>query len=220
MPTFMIDSLGLTFQQRLFKRAFDIVFSLLALVITAPLQIIIAIAVCANSHGSALYSQDRITLSGKIYKVYKFRTMVDAAEEKFGAYQSSMDDERVTPIGRLLRNTHLDELPQFVNILKGDMSTVGPRSDRPTTVGEFEDNIPGYNQRLKVKSGLTGLAQIYGKYNSSPEDKLRFDMMYIKNYSFLNDMKIILQTIRTMLPSKNDYNVPEENIENWEFKIK
>jgi len=220
MPTFMIDSLGLTFQQRLFKRAFDIVFSLLALVITAPLQIIIAIAVCANSHGSALYSQDRITLSGKIYRVYKFRTMVDAAEEKFGAYQSSMDDERVTPIGRVLRNTHLDELPQFVNILKGDMSTVGPRSDRPTTVGEFEDNIPGYNQRLKVKSGLTGLAQIYGKYNSSPEDKLRFDMMYIKNYSFLNDMKIILQTIRTMLPSKNDYNVPEENIKNWEFKIK
>lgn len=220
MPTFMIDSLGLTFQQRLLKRTFDIVFSLLALIVSAPLQLIIGIAVCANSHGPALYSQDRITLSGKIYKVYKFRTMVDAAEEKFGAYQSSLDDERVTPIGKFLRNTHLDELPQFVNILKGDMSTVGPRSDRPTTVGEFEDNIPGYNQRLKVKSGLTGLAQIYGKYNSSPEDKLRFDMMYIKNYSFLNDMKIIVQTIRTMLPSKNDYNTPEGKIENWEFVIK
>jgi lipopolysaccharide/colanic/teichoic acid biosynthesis glycosyltransferase len=216
----MIDNLGLTFQQRVFKRAFDITFSLGALILSAPLQLIIALAICVNSHGSALYSQDRITLSGRIYKVYKFRTMVDAAEEKFGAYQSSMDDERVTPIGRFLRNTHLDELPQFLNILKGDMSTVGPRSDRPTTVGEFEDNIPGYNQRLKVKSGLTGLAQVFGKYNSNPEDKLRFDMMYIKNYSFLNDMKIILQTIRTMLPSKNDYNIPEENCENWEFEIK
>jgi len=220
MPTFMIDSLGLTFQQRLLKRIFDVLFSLLALIITLPLQLVIACMVRMDSRGPALYSQDRITKSGRIYKVYKFRTMVDAAEEKFGAYQSSLDDPRVTKVGKTLRNTHLDELPQFLNILKGDLSVVGPRSDRPTTVGEFEDNIPGYHQRLKVKAGLTGLAQIYGKYNSDPEDKLSFDMMYIKNYSFLSDMKIILQTVKTMLPSKNDYNVQDETFQNWEFRIK
>ena len=220
MPTFMIDSLGLTFQQRLLKRIFDVLFSILALVFTAPLQLFIAIMVRMDSHGPAIYSQERITKSGRVYKVYKFRTMVDAAEEKFGAYQSSIDDLRVTKIGKTLRNTHLDELPQFLNILKGDLSAVGPRSDRPTTVGEFEENIPGYHQRLKVKAGLTGLAQIYGKYNSDPEDKLRFDMMYIKNYSFLSDMKIILQTIKTMLPSKNDYNIQDENCQNWEFRPK
>ena len=218
MPTFMIDSLGLTFQQRILKRGFDILFSLLALVFTAPLQLVVGIIVRMDSHGSALYSQDRITKSGRIYKVYKFRTMIDAAEEKFGAYQSSMDDPRVTRVGKFLRNTHIDELPQFVNIIRGDMSVVGPRSDRPTTVGEFENNIPGYNQRLKVKAGLTGLAQIYGKYNSDPEDKLRFDMMYIKNYSFLGDMKIILKTIKTMLPSKNEYKEIDDNFHNWEYR--
>ena len=219
MPTFMIDSLGLTFQQRLLKRVFDVLFSLVALILLIPLMIFIAIAVRIDSRGPALYSQERITKSGKIYKVYKFRTMVDAAEEKYGAYQSTIDDPRITKIGKTLRNTHLDELPQFLNILKGDLSVVGPRSDRPTTVGEFEENIPGYHQRLKVKAGLTGLAQIYGKYNSDPEDKLSFDLMYIKNYSFLSDMKIILQTIKTMLPS-SDYKVEDENYHNWEFTVK
>lgn len=218
MPTFMIDSMGLTFQQRIMKRAFDIVFSFIALILIAIPQLIIAIAVKIDSKGSALYSQDRITQSGNVYKIYKFRTMIDAAEEKFGAYQSSIDDPRVTKVGKFLRNTHMDELPQFFNILKGDMSVVGPRSDRPTTVGEFESNIPGYNQRLKVKAGLTGLAQIYGKYNSSPEDKLRFDMMYIKNYSFLMDMKIIMQTIITMFPSKNNYVLDDDPVDNKAFK--
>jgi len=217
MPTFMIDSLGLTFQQRLLKRIFDILFSLICLILSAPLQLLVALLVVTDSKGPVLYSQERITQDGEIYSVYKFRTMVDSAEEKFGAYQSSLDDPRVTRVGKFLRNSHLDEFPQFLNILKGDMSVVGPRSDRPITVGEFESNIPGYDQRLKVKSGLTGLAQIYGKYNSDPEDKLRFDMMYIKNYSFLTDMKIIIQTIRTMLPSKNDFNVEEDTCENCEY---
>jgi exopolysaccharide biosynthesis polyprenyl glycosylphosphotransferase len=217
MPTFMIDSLGLTFQQRVLKRTFDVIFSLLAIVLTTPLQLVIGLLVKMDSKGPALYSQDRITRSGRIYNVYKFRTMEDEAEEKYGAFQSSLDDPRVTRIGKFLRNTHIDELPQFFNILKGDMSVVGPRSDRPTTIGEFEDSIPGYNQRLKVKAGLTGLAQISGKYNTSPEDKLSFDMMYIKNYSFLIDMKIVLQTIWAMIPSRRNYNIMDGDFENWEF---
>lgn len=219
MPTFMIDSLGLTFQQRLLKRIFDVIFSFVALLVTAPVQLLTALAIHLDSPGPVLYSQDRITISGKIYKVYKFRTMVEGAEEIFGAYQSCQDDPRVTRVGKLLRNMHLDELPQFINILRGDMSVVGPRSDRPTTIDAFESNIPGYNQRLKVKSGLTGLAQIYGKYNSDPEDKLRFDMMYIKNYSFLLDMKIILQSLKTMLPSADNYKEQGSAPENHTFEI-
>jgi exopolysaccharide biosynthesis polyprenyl glycosylphosphotransferase len=214
MPTFLVDNLGLTFQQRVLKRIFDIVFSLLALVLTLPVQLAIAVAIRIDSHGPALYSQERITLSGKIYRIYKFRTMIQNAEEKFGAFQSSTDDPRVTRIGRLLRQTRMDELPQFFNILRGDMSVVGPRSDRPITIGEFEDNIPGYNQRLKVKSGLTGLAQISGHYDTSPEDKLRFDLMYIKNYSFLMDLAIVLKTIQFVFSGAKLFrqrDVPQNN---------
>ena len=143
--------------------------------------------------------------------------MVQDAEENFGEYQSGPDDPRVTKVGRLLRNTHMDELPQFLNILFGDMSVVGPRSDRPSTIEAFESDIPGYNQRLKVKSGLTGLAQVYGKYNTDPEDKLRFDMMYIKNYSFVLDVRIILKTIQSVLPFGDNYNSDDPNIKNWEY---
>jgi lipopolysaccharide/colanic/teichoic acid biosynthesis glycosyltransferase len=124
--------------------------------------------------------------------------MVENAEELYGAYQSSADDPRVTRVGRFLRRSRLDELPQFFNILIGEMSVVGPRSDRPITIGAFEDQIPGYNQRLKVKSGLTGLAQISGHYDTAPEDKLRYDLMYIKNYSLLLDLAIIMKTIQVV----------------------
>lgn len=216
MPTFMIDSLGLTFQQRLLKRAFDIGFSLMALVLTLPFQLVIGLVICLTSQGPALYSQERVTLSGKIYKVYKFRTMVDQAEQRYGAFQSRKHDPRVTRIGRFLREHRIDELPQFLNILRGDLSVVGPRSDRPTTIGQFEDDIPGYDQRLKVKAGLTGLAQIYGKYDTDPEDKLRFDMMYIKNYSFLLDVKIIFQTIQAVL-TKNIYQELDKD-DNFEIR--
>jgi lipopolysaccharide/colanic/teichoic acid biosynthesis glycosyltransferase len=143
--------------------------------------------------------------------------MIRDAEDNFGEYQSGPDDLRVTKVGRLLRNTHMDELPQFLNILFGDMSVVGPRSDRPSTIEAFESDIPGYNQRLKVKSGLTGLAQVYGKYNTDPEDKLRFDMMYIKNYSFVLDVRIILKTIQSVLPFGDNYNSDDPNIKNWEY---
>jgi exopolysaccharide biosynthesis polyprenyl glycosylphosphotransferase len=205
IPAFMIDSLGLTFQERLLKRGFDILFALLALLVTLPVQLLIWLAVRLDSPGPALYSQDRITFEGRIYRVYKFRTMVQGAERRFGSFQSSPDDPRVTRVGHLLRRMHLDELPQFVNILKGDLAVVGPRSDRPTTIGAFESAIPGYSQRLKVKSGLTGLAQIYGKYDSSAEDKLRYDLMYIKNYSFLLDLKIILNSLGSLWPSKEQF---------------
>ncbi len=198
MPTFLVDNLGLKFQQRVFKRIFDIVFSLLVLILTAPLMLVIASLIRLDSKGPAFYSQERITLSGRVHKIYKFRTMIENAEEKFGSFQSSADDPRVTRLGRILRQSRLDELPQFFNILIGEMSVVGPRSDRPITIGAFEDQIRGYNQRLKVKSGLTGLAQISGHYDTAPEDKLRYDLMYIKNYSLLMDLAIIMKTIQVV----------------------
>ncbi|NCA99666.1 MAG: sugar transferase [Clostridia bacterium] len=198
MPTFLVDNLGLKFQQRVFKRIFDIFFSLVVLILTSPFMMLIAILIRLDSRGPVLYSQERITLSGRVHKIYKFRTMVENAEEKFGSFQSSADDPRVTRIGRILRQSRMDELPQFFNILIGEMSVVGPRSDRPITIGAFEDQIRGYNQRLKVKSGLTGLAQISGHYDTAPEDKLRYDLMYIKNYSLLMDLAIIMKTIQVV----------------------
>ncbi len=137
-------------------------------------------------------------------------------KKSMAPFQSNKNDPRVTKFGRFLRDIRLDELPQFFNILCGDMSVVGPRSDRPTTIGQFEDDIPGYDQRLKVKSGLTGLAQVYGRYDTDPEDKLRFDMMYIKNYSFLLDLKIIFQTVRAMRPSNIYLETDAQN--NFEIK--
>ncbi|NLB17592.1 MAG: sugar transferase [Syntrophomonadaceae bacterium] len=205
-PTFMVDNMGLTFQQRLFKRTFDIVFSVLALLITLPLQLIIPIAIKLDSKGPIFYSQERNTINSRIYDVLKYRTMVHNAEHLYGAYQAQEDDPRLTRVGQFLRNTHLDELPQFFNVLRGDMSVVGPRSDRPITINEFEQRIPGYDQRLKVKSGITGLAQIMGKYNTDPEDKLRYDMIYIKNYSLLMDFKIAFLTLGSFLP-KNQYSL-------------
>ena len=201
MPTFMIDSLGLTFQQRLFKRIFDFTFSLVVLLVTLPLQLVIALSIRLDSKGPPIYTQDRTTLDGRIYRVFKFRTMVQDAEARFGDHLSAKGDPRLTRLGKLLRDTRLDELPQFLNILIGDMSVVGPRPERPGLISEIESNVPGFTQRLKVKSGLTGLAQIFGKYDTNPEDKLRFDMLYIRNYSFLLDMRLIAQTARAMLPS-------------------
>ncbi len=201
MPTFMLVSLGLTFQQRLIKRIFDILFSLVVLLVTLPLLLLTAILIRIDSPGPAIFSQQRATLDGRIYKVLKFRTMVQDAEERYGAHLSSQDDPRLTRVGKWLRSTRLDEMPQFINILIGDMSVVGPRPERPGLIIKIEDTVPGFTQRLKVKSGLTGMAQIYGRYDTNPEDKLRFDMLYIRNYSFLLDIRIIAQTLKAMMPS-------------------
>lgn len=217
MPTFMIDNLGLTYQQRVFKRLFDILFSSLALLLTLPLQILIAIAIRVDSPGPALYTQERTTISGRLYQVYKFRTMVNQAEARFGERLSSANDPRVTRLGKILRGTRLDELPQFFNILRGDMSVVGPRPERAHLITQIESNVPGFAQRLKVKSGLTGLAQIYGKYDTKPEDKLRYDILYIRNYSLLMDIWIIFQTIRPMVPA--NLFLKHKPVQNFEINL-
>lgn len=177
-----------------FKRLFDIVFSLLASAVLALPMLVIALLVKCTSPGSVLYFQERLGLSGKKIHVIKFRTMRMDAEVNGIQWSSGEKDPRVTGFGRILRATHLDELPQLWCILKGEMSLVGPRPEREVYYNEFEKYIHGFHERLKVKPGLTGLAQVEGGYHLAPQKKVLYDVEYIKNRSLWLDMKIILKT--------------------------
>ena len=198
-PLFLSRNIGLTIEQQWLKRLEDIVVSALILVLFLPVFLIAAIAIKCTDGGPVLYKQDRLTMGGKIFQIYKFRTMVVNAEELSGPVLASERDPRILPIGRFLRATRLDELPQILNILKGEMSLVGPRPERPELAAEIEKNIPEFLYRLKVKAGLTGYAQVYGKYNTTAYDKLKLDLMYIRKYSLLLDFKLIIMTPKIML---------------------
>jgi len=178
------------------KRAFDIIFSVIAIIITTPLIILISILIKLISPGPAFYRQERMGMDGKKFITYKFRTMSINAEEKSGPVWAKENDERRTPIGTFLRRTNLDELPQFLNVIKGDMSIVGPRPERPVFVEQFKKSIPQYMLRHKMKAGITGWAQVNGwRGNTSIEKRIEYDLYYIENWSVLFDLKIILMTI-------------------------
>lgn len=203
-PLLLCRNYGLTFEQQLSKRLFDIVFSVIALVLLLPLMLVSAVAVKLCDGGKVFYKQKRLTIDGKEFYVYKFRSMI-ADAEKNGILLSSGNDDRITPVGKILRKFRIDELPQLLNILKGDMSVVGPRPERPELTRLYRQQMPEFEFRLKVKAGLTGYAQVTGVYDTSPYDKLKMDLMYIENYSFRMDLQIILMTIKTMLfPPKNN----------------
>lgn len=204
-PLLLCRNYGLDFEQRLLKRCFDIVFSLIAIVVFSPFMIAAAVLIKLHDGGPVLYRQKRLTLDGKPFDVLKFRSMVVDAEKQSGPVLASDDDPRITPIGRFLRKVRLDELPQLFNILKGEMSIVGPRPERPELTEKYKEEMPEFEFRLKVKAGLTGYAQVTGVYDTVPYDKLKMDLMYIENYSFRMDMQIILMTIKTMLfPPKSN----------------
>ncbi len=205
MPAFMIDGIGLTVEQKFFKRLFDIVLSVVGIIITTPIMLVTALLVKFTSPGPVLYAQERVTINSRLYNIYKFRTMRVDAEALTGPVISGGNDPRVTSLGRILRKYRIDELPQLFNVLMGDMSIVGPRSERPFFVDQFAKDIPGYNQRSAVKAGITGFAQILGNYDTSPEDKLRYDLIYIKNYSLLLDIKLIFQTLKVVFTGNNVY---------------
>ena len=205
MPAYMIDRLGLSVEQRFFKRTFDVVISLLGIIITSPLMLFSAIIVKTTSKGPAIYKQTRLTVRNNQFKVLKFRTMYEGSENKTGPVLSSNNDPRITKAGRILRNLRIDELPQLFNVLKGDMSFVGPRPERPFFVEQFSKDIPEYAHRYLVKAGITGYAQIYGKYDTSPVDKLKYDLLYIKDYNLLLDIKLILQTFKVFRGKKALY---------------
>ena len=160
-----------------------------------PLMLLIAICVKAYDRGPVFYFQDRLSMQGKEFRICKFRSMcVDS--EKYGARLASKHDSRITPVGKVLRNLHLDELPQLFNVFIGDMSLVGPRPERKSIMEEYKKELPEFDYRLKVKAGLTGYAQVYGKYNTTPYDKLKLDLFYIENYSFLLDIKLLFMTVK------------------------
>ncbi|MDE5556668.1 MAG: exopolysaccharide biosynthesis polyprenyl glycosylphosphotransferase [Ruminococcus sp.] len=214
-PLLLCRNYGLTFEQELFKRFFDIFFSLFAIIILSPLMIVSGFAVKLCDGGNILYKQKRLTRDGKEFYVYKFRSMI-ADAEKNGIKLASEKDDRITPVGKILRKFRIDELPQLFNILKGDMSVVGPRPERPELTEIYKKQMPEFEFRLKVKAGLTGYAQVTGVYDTSPSDKLKMDLMYIENYSFRMDLQIILMTIKTMFfPAKNNADtqnfIPEDN---------
>lgn len=181
----------LTLEQRVIKRGMDVVISLVAIIISSPIWIVCAIAIKAYDGGPVFYRQNRVTKNGKIFKVLKFRTM----RENNANHSVTADDDRITPIGRFLRKYRIDEFPQFINILLGDMSVVGPRPEMIENVYNYTTELPEFEYRLRVKAGLTGYAQVEGKYSTSPKDKLMMDLMYIENYSFLKDIKLIMMTV-------------------------
>lgn len=187
------------------KRVMDIVFSLILLIVTSPIILLAAIAIKLESEGPVFYKQERMGMNGKIFKIIKFRTMINDAEKYTGPVWSTKDDPRITKVGKFLRKVRLDEIPQAINILKGDMSFVGPRPERPFFVEKLSNEIPLYKRRLKVRPGLTGWAQVKHKYDESIEDvkiKLRYDLFYIENMSLRLDFKIILRTIFVVLFGK------------------
>jgi len=174
------------------KRYFDFVLAAFGLIISLPIWVLVALAIWVEDGNPILYRQIRLGKGGREFNLFKFRSMIKNAEQQTGPVWASKDDHRVTKIGSFLRRTALDELPQLLNILKGDMSFVGPRAERPELANEIESQIPRFNLRLLVRPGLTGLAQVHGKYNTHPRNKLRFDLLYINNQSFFLDIKLIL----------------------------
>lgn len=197
-PLLLCRNYGLSVEQRLVKRAFDLTFAVVFTVLLSPIMLVCALAIKLNDGGPVLFKQKRLTLGGKEFYVYKFRSMVVDAE-KHGPQLAREDDDRITRVGRVLRRCRLDELPQLFNIFRGEMSVVGPRPERPELAQQYEKTMPEFEFRLHVKAGLTGYAQVIGKYDTQPYDKLKMDLMYIENYSIFLDLRIVLMTLKTAL---------------------
>lgn len=187
------------------KRVMDIVLSLIAIIFVSPIIIVTAIAVKIYDGGNPFYRQTRLTKDGKEFEVIKFRTMIQDAEKDGVARLAKENDDRITPIGKFMRKVRLDEIPQLFNILKGDMSFVGPRPERPEIAKQYEKDMPEFALRLQVKAGLTGYAQVYGKYNTPPYDKVQMDLMYVANQSIIEDLKLMLMTFKILfIPSSTE----------------
>ena len=198
-PLLLVKGSGLTPSQQICKRIMDLVICLPVAIVALPFLLLTPLAIKLEDGGPVFYKQKRASLGGKEFEILKFRSMIVDADRIGNRSGATNNDPRITKVGRFIRATRIDELPQLLNIIKGDMSIVGPRPERVENMAEYGAEIPEFDFRTKVRGGLTGFAQIYGKYNTSPYDKLRLDMMYIENYSFILDIKLILMTLRIML---------------------
>lgn len=208
-PLFFTRNAGMNIWQRGIKRAMDIVISLIGIIITSPIMLIAAIAIHAYDKGPVFYKQTRCTIGGREFQVMKFRSMIVDAEKDGKARLATENDDRITPVGKFIRATRIDELPQFFNVLKGDMSMVGPRPERPEIIREYCETVPEFAYRTKVKAGLTGYAQVYGKYNTTSYDKLKLDLIYVSKCSILLDLQLILLTMKVIFMKESTEGLDE-----------
>lgn len=197
-PIYLCRNLGMSTTQLAIKRIVDIFIALIGIILTSPIMLVTAIAIKVYDGGPVFYRQVRCTKDKKEFKIYKFRSMKVDSEKDGVARLATENDDRITPVGKIIRAARIDEIPQFFNILKGDMSFVGPRPERPEIIAEYEKIIPEFAYRTRVKAGLTGYAQVYGKYNTTNLDKLKLDLIYVEKGSILLDIKLILLTIKVV----------------------
>ena len=208
-PILFTREYSMTVEQRFLKRAIDIICSLILIVLSSPFMLITAILVKCYDGGPALYKQVRCTRNMQEFKILKFRSMRTDAEKDGVARLASKNDSRITPIGKFIRKVRIDELPQLFNILKGEMSFIGPRPERPEIIRQYQEEMPEFTFRTKVKAGLAGYAQVYGKYNTTPYDKLKLDLFYIENYSVWLDIKLMLLTLKILFQPDSTEGVEE-----------
>lgn len=198
-PILLTREYALRVEQRFVKRCIDVLCSLFFIIITSPVMLITALIIKLSDGGPVFYKQVRCTLNNKEFNIIKFRSMRVDAEKDGVARLASKGDPRVTPFGRFIRTVRIDELPQLFNIIKGDMSFIGPRPERPEIIAQYMEDMPEFAFRTKVKAGLAGYAQVYGKYNTTPYDKLKLDLTYIENYSVWLDIKLMLLTLKVLI---------------------
>lgn len=211
-PIFFTREYSITVEQRCIKRIIDIVCSIILIIITLPFMLITAIAIKCYDGGPVLYKQVRCTRDMKEFKILKFRSMKTDAEKDGIARLASKNDDRITPVGRFIRKVRIDELPQLFNILIGDMSFIGPRPERPEIIKQYQEDMPEFTFRTKVKAGLAGYAQVYGKYNTTPYDKLKLDLFYIENYSVWLDLRLMLLTLKILFQPDSTEGVDDNQI--------
>jgi exopolysaccharide biosynthesis polyprenyl glycosylphosphotransferase len=197
-PIFLTREFALTIEQRFIKRTIDVVCSAILLVLASPIMLLTAIVIKLYDGGPVIYKQIRCTKDMREFGIMKFRSMRVDAEKDGVARLATKNDSRITPIGKFIRKVRIDELPQLINILKGDMSFIGPRPERPEIIAQYMEVMPEFVFRTKVKAGLAGYAQVYGKYNTTPYDKLKLDLTYIENYSVWMDIKLMLLTLKIL----------------------
>lgn len=212
-PLLLARNSGLSIEQKLAKRIMDLVISGIGIILASPIMPVTAVAIKLYDGGPVFFRQDRVTQNGKVFSITKFRSMIVDAEKEGFSRPATDRDPRITPIGNVIRATRIDELPQLFDIFRGDMSIVGPRPERVEHVEQYTKEIPEFSYRLKVKGGLTGYAQIYGKYNTTAIDKLKLDLMYIENYSVLLDIKLIFMTVKIMFTKESTEGFSEEQSE-------
>ena len=211
-PLLLCANSGFTTEQQFLKRTVDVTVAAFALTVLWPLMAAVAVGIKLYDGGPILYRQDRLTQGGKVSTLYKFRSMVVNAEKDGIARMAAQNDARVTPIGRFIRKVRIDELPQLFNVVAGDMSLVGPRPERPEIAAQYAQAMPEFSFRTKVKAGITGYAQVLGRYNSTPYDKLKLDLLYIENYSLLMDLKLMLLTLKILLMPESTEGVADGGV--------